>query len=201
MIVPKITTHSQDVLNRLMQQYRDKPKIEGFYGAFAEQIQDLENAIYELDAGRQVFDGVMSPAVGVQLDQIGTIVGIQRNGLSDAEYLLFIFGKIAENFSDTTIPTILNILGYVFQAEKVLLQEVYPAGIAIQMLGAPIAPSLYPIAVSLAQAALGAGIGIVFSAASNTTSVFRFDAPDTTAANGFGDATDSSVGGIFIGLI
>lgn len=201
MLATQIQTHIADALNRLMQQYRGQPNIAGLYTSFVQQIQDLENAIFALDAGRQLFDGASSPAVGQQLDEIGTIVGISRNGLSDAEYLLFIFGKIAENFSDTTIPTILNIIGYVFQAEQVLLQEIYPAGIAIQMIGSPINPSLYVIAKSLVQSALGAGIGIVFAGASPNLNVFRFEAPDTTAINGFGDVNNPSVGGIFIGLI
>ena len=201
MLAPKITTHIQDALNRLLEQYKGRPLIAGFYTSFVEQIQDLEDAIFALDAGRQLYNGTSTPSFGEQLDQIGTIVGISRNGLSDAEYLLFIFGKIAENFSDSTIPTILNVIGYVFQAPQVKIQELYPAGIAIEVLGSPIDPSLYPIAIGLVQAALGAGIELVFSAVAPTTNVFRFFASDTTAANGFGDVNVPGSGGVFIGLI
>ena len=194
MLGTKITTHKADALARLMEQYRNKSGIEGLYGSFVDQIQALEDAIFELNAGRQLFDGTTTPAVGEQLDQIGTIVGISRNGLSDAGYLLFIFGKIAANFSDTTVPTILSIIGYVFQAEKVLLQECFPAGICIEMLGSPIDPRLYLVAKDLVQAALGASISIVFAGVYPTTAVFRFASPDTTDLNGFGQ-------GVFINLI
>ena len=201
MLAQKINTHVIDGLNRLMEQYKGKPRIEGFYTSFLQQKQDLEDAIFALDAGRQLFDGTSSSSVGQQLDEIGLIVGIDRNGLSDAEYLLFIFGKVAENFSDTTIPTILNIIGYVFQAPQVKLQELPPAGFAIQILGTPIDTHLYPIAIGLVKAAIGAGIGLVFAGAYPSVNVFRFYAPDTNSNNGFGDNTDPSVGGVFIGLI
>lgn len=201
MLAPKITTHVQDALNRLLQQYKGRPLIEGMYTSFVDQIQDLENAIFALDEGRQLYDGTSSPAVGAQLDTLGVIVGIPRNGLSDAEYLLFIFGKIAENFSDSTLPTILTVIGYVFQAEQVKLQEIYPAGIAIQILGTPLNPTLWPIALSLVQAALGAAIKVIFAGAYPTTNVFRFYAADTGPENGFADLNVPGSGGVFIGLI
>jgi len=201
MIVTKITTHVLDGLNRLLQQYQGKPRIESFYTSHLQQMQELEDAIYALDEGRLLWNGTSSPAVGLQLDTIGQLVGIQRNGLSDAEYLLFIFGKISENYSDTTIPTILSIIGYVFQAPIVKIQEIFPAGVAIQVFGTPIDPSLYPIAVGLVRAALGAGIKLIFAGASPTVNVFRFYAADTTSKNGFGDVNDPTVGGEFIGVL
>lgn len=201
MLVTRIDTHVVDALNRLLQQYKGKPRVATLFTSTVEQIQELEDAIYAIDAGRQIYDGTSTPAIGAQLDMIGQIVGIARNGLTDAQYILFIFGKIAENFSDTTIPTILSIIGYLFQAQKVLIQPIYPAGIAIQMLGSAIPISLYPLATNLIQAALGAGINIVYAGAYPTTKVFRFYSPDTTADNGWGDANDPSVGGVFVDLI
>ena len=201
MLVTQIDSHVADALNRLLEQYKGRPGIAGLYSSIVEQIQLLENSIFALDAGRQLWNGTDTPAIGAQLDTIGLIVGISRNGLSDAEYLLFIFGKIASNFSDTTVPTILNVIGYLFQAPTVLIQEVYPAGILVEVIGSPLDPSLYPIAVSLVQAALGAGIQLVFIAASPQTDVFRFYAAGETTQNGFGDLTNPSIGGGFIGLI
>lgn len=201
MLAQQITNHVQQALARLLQQYQGRTFVTGLYTALIDQIQDLENAIYELDAGRQLWNGTNSPAVGEQLDQLGTIIGIQRNGLSDAEYLLFLFGKIAENFSDTTIPTILNVVAYLFQAQTVQITELYPAGIGLSVIGTPIPPSLYPVAKALVQAALGAGIQLVFAAASPNTNVFRMYAPGEGSDNGFGDVNNPNIGGGFIGLI
>ena len=202
MLVTQITTHVSDALGRLLQQYQGKPRMMSLISGPAQQIQDLENAIFALDAGRQLWNGTTSPAVGAQLDGIGQLVGIERNGLTDAQYILFIFGKIAENFSDTTVQTILNVIGYLFQAQTLVVQEIYPAGIAFEVFGSSIPPSLWPTANSLIQAALGEGIQLVFGAASSSTNVFRFAAPNVTGQNnGFSSVNDPSEGGGFIGLI
>lgn len=197
MLAPQITTHVQDALDRLLQQYRGRPNIQGLITAFAQHVQKLENALYPLDAGRQIFN-----AVGKQLDGLGEIVGIKRNGISDAEYLLFIYGTIAENFSDTTIPTIINVINYVFQAQIVLVQEVYPAGLSIQVAGTQLDPALYPIAVAIVQAAMGAGIQLVFIGGSTSVNIFRFFGPGVDGnINGFGDLFNPGVGGGFVSIL
>ena len=127
--------------------------------ALYEQIQELEDSIYNLDSGRQLWNGVESPSMGQQLDNIGTIVGISRNGLSDAQYLLFIFGKIAENFSDSTLDSITSVVGYLFQADQIIVQELPPAGLLVEAFGSNIPDSLFSFAKNLVKAAMGAGIG------------------------------------------
>lgn len=202
MLAPLINNHVQQALARLLQQYKQRPLLAALITSLVVQIQDLENAIFALDAGRQLWNGTNTPAVGMQLDEIGTIVGISRNGLDDATYLLFIFGKIAENFSDTTTSTILNVIGYVFQAQQVIVQDIYPAGISVQVIGTPISPSLYLTAANLVQQSLGAGINLVFVGGSPSQNVFRFDGPGIVGAiNGYSDLNNPSIGGDFVGLI
>lgn len=198
MLATRITDHVQAALGRLMQQYRGRVRMEGTVTALVQQVQDLEDAIFSLNAGRQFYNGT---AVGQQLDNVGELVGIKRNGLTDAEYLLFIFGKIASDYSDSTVSAVLNVVGYLFQAEIVLIQEVYPAGLCVEAIGTPLDPSLYSTAVALVRGAVGAGIGLVFVGGSASTHVFRFDGPTIDGAiNGFGDLNDPSVGGVFISL-
>lgn len=202
MIATQITTHVQDGLGRLLEQYKNKANIQGFYTAFLQHIQQLENALFSLDAGRQLWNGTTTPAVGAQLDLIGEIVGLPRSGMPDATYLLFIFGKIAENNSDTTIPTILSIIAYLFQATNVVVQETYPAAISMQVFGSALSPSLYSSAKQIVQQAIGAGIKLIFVGASSSTNVFRFFGPGVVGSiNGFGDVSNPGIGGGFIGLI
>jgi len=201
-IVTKITTHVIDAEGRLLQQYKGRPRVQGLLGATVTQIQDLEDAIFAVDAARQLWNGTSVPAVGAQLDAIGDIVGIKRNGLSDAEYILFIFGKIAENYSDTTIPTIGAIIGYLFQGTSVLIQNYYPASISFEVGGSTIPPTLYALARNLVQAALGAGIRLAFGAVSTHDRIFRFAGPGVDGAlNGFPDSNVPGSGGVFVGLI
>jgi predicted DNA-binding protein len=201
MLVTRITTHVQDGLDRLSQQYKDRPRILAIHTAIYEQIQDLEDAIFAIDAGRQLWNGSSCPAIGQQLDNIGTIVGIDRNGLSDAEYLLFIFGKIAENFSDTTLLSISTVIGYIFQADQVIMQELPPAGMLLEAFGSNISEDLYVFAKNLVKASMGGGIELVFASASPDEDIFSFDGPNTNETNGFSDVNDPLTGGKFIGTI
>jgi hypothetical protein len=197
MLVTEITTHVEDALARFLQQYQGTILLNGLMAALVEQIQDLEYGLYPLDAARQIFN-----AQGAQLDGIGALVGISRNGLSDAEYLLFIYGQIASNFSDGTIPQVLNIIQSLFQAQSLIFQEVFPAGVSVQVLGTPLNPSLYGVAINLVKNSLGAGINLVFIGGSPTVNVFRFNGPGIVGAvNGFGDINNPSIGGGFVGII
>ena len=201
MLVTKITTHVQDGLERLSEQYKNRPRINAIHNALYEQIQELEDSIYNLDSGRQLWNGVESPSMGQQLDNIGTIVGISRNGLSDAQYLLFIFGKIAENFSDSTLDSITSVVGYLFQADQIIVQELPPAGLLVEAFGSNIPDSLFSFAKNLVKAAMGAGIELVFMSASSHEDIFSFNGNNTNSSNGFSDANDPLIGGQFIGTI
>lgn len=201
MLATHDTQHTQEALSRLMEQYKGLPLYEGFYRAFLEQIQEIEDATYELDADRQLWNGSTTPAIGKQLDNIGTLVGASRNGLPDDEYVLFLFGKIAENTSDTTMPTILSVVGYLFQADQIFVQDKPPAGVAVEVVNPRLPQSLFPIAKSFVQNALGAGISLIIGVC-EPTNCFRFMGPGVDGAiNGFGDVTVPGIGGVFAGVV
>lgn len=124
MIVTKITTHVQDALNRLLQQYQGRPNITALLTALVTQIQDLENAMYPIDQYRQLYS-----AYGQQLDNLGEVIGLERNGLTDNEYFVLFLGTIAENNSDTTAPTMLNIIKTIFQSSDIFIKTPNSAGV------------------------------------------------------------------------
>jgi len=200
MSVAPINNSVQLALQRLLQQYKGRPLIAGFYTAFVKQIQDLEDSGDRIQPGLQIWDGTTTPAIGAQLDLIGRIVGIARNGLDDAQYILVIFGKIAENFSDDTIQSVLSVVGYLFQAQKILVQEIYPAGLYIQVLEPAIPKNFFPLVVNLIQNAMGGGIKLVIGS-SATVNTFRFAGTGVGPNNGFGSINDPGSGGVFAGLI
>jgi hypothetical protein len=194
MLAPQITNYVQDGLSKLLQQYKGRALITGALTAFLQQAQNIENALYPLEGLCQIWNGTTVPAFGAQLDGIGELVGITRNGLPDDEYALFIFGKIAENFSDDTTAAVLTVAAYLFQAPIMLMQPTYPAGIAIEALGIPIPKQLWSLAAQLIQQSMGAGINLVV-AGSTFTNAFRFDGPGIVGTvNGFGS-------GLFVDLI
>lgn len=201
MDAPKITNHIQQGLAQLLEQYKGRPLIRGMFTAMLSQMQSIEDGLYDLEPGCQLWDGSSVPSVGAQLDGIGQIVGIGRNGLPDDEYALFLFGKIAENFSQSLLSDVETVSSYLFQAPITLIYPIYPAGVMVEALGIVIPQALWDLAALLIQGALGAGINLVV-AGSSFTNAFRFDGPGIVGSvNGFGDLSDPSVGGLFVGLI
>jgi hypothetical protein len=168
MLATQITNYVQLALSRLLQQYQQRERIAGFYTAIATQCQELEDAIFSLDGGRQLWNGTTTPAYGAQLDGIGTLVGIARNGVSDQIYILLIFGKIAENFSDGTITSVQAVIQFLFQPTSYQAQEIFPAGLYVSVENPAIPESLYPLVESLVQNALGGHQDRVRSDATDT---------------------------------
>lgn len=207
MLATRITTHVADALARMMQEYKVIPTqynlplvsaggdtvevsaMGALVAVQADQIQLLENAIFALDARRQFFNGTTFPSVGAQLDGIGEIVGIGRNGLTDAEYLIFLLGTIAENNSDTTIPTMMTIASLLFQTTELRAYEMFPAEFDFQIpVSSPLQSFLYPLVASILHNSLGAGISLGFISL-YTGNPFRFSkVGGPQLGGGFGSA-------------
>ena len=67
MTTTPITTHEEDALNRLLQQYKDQPFIKGLLQAlFTDQIQSLEEALQAFYSRLNI-----DTQEGIQLDNIG----------------------------------------------------------------------------------------------------------------------------------
>lgn len=191
MSVSPISNHVTEALSRLVTQYRGKPFVEGLITGLVTPIQDIENGIQDLDNLRSVFT-----AQGVQLDGIGSIVGISRDGLSDVEYQIFILGKIGENTSNTTIKAVLHVFTILMGTTATREFELYPAQVAFQALTSltGVSSSLYPTIASMVQMSLGAGIGLSFLAIADPANPFTCD-----AGGGCGSLTSGQTGGGLIG--
>lgn len=170
MIVTKINNHVQQALARLLQQYQGLPLLSGFLTALIAQIQNLEDAIYPLDALRQ-----LQNAYGQQLDNLGQIIGLSRNGMPDNEYFILLLGTIAEDNSDTTAPALLYIVQTVFQAANVFIKDpnspggeqpdpslVNAARVAFCVQNPSSPASLDTVIQQIIQNSIGAGISLVY---------------------------------------
>ncbi len=182
MLATRIDDHVSQALNRLLQQYR-RPLIQGLITCFVQQVQVLEDALYSLNAGRQLYNG---NAVGAQLDGIGELAGVKRNGLEDPEYLVVILGTIAENNSDTTASVMLNIVQTVFEAATVFIKDPnsnlgssMPAQVAFGV-GSPQFPaSLYPIIEQIIQSSVGAAIAVSYLSSFDAAGCFAMAGPQS----------------------
>lgn len=218
MIVTKITNHVQAALDRFIEQYKGRVLLAGLMTSLVQQIQDLENAVYPLDQYRQLLF-----AYGQQLDNLGEIIGLERNGLPDDEYLVLLLGTIAENNSDTTAPVMLYIVQTVFQATSVFIKDpnsntgaAGPAQVAFGI-GSPTFPeSLYPIIETLIANSVGAGIAITYLSSFDASGCFAMAGPQAWTRQlppsftpspsqpwpfGFGDLNNPNVGGGYASLL
>jgi hypothetical protein len=131
MTLSKKTTHVSEAIGNLISQYRDKPNFIAYLTAFVNQIQDLEYIFFELIEKR----GLLT-SVGVQLDGIGSILGVDRQGRDDVDYLAAIKAQILLNFGSGTPEEIIEMISLLTDDKNNELIEYYPAAFTILVLGA-----------------------------------------------------------------
>lgn len=178
--VPAITTHNQDAKNRLLEQYKKEPGIEGLIESyFGNQIQDLEDVL------QLFFDRLnISISEGVQLNGIGRIINQDRLGLTDELYRLFIRGRIGANVSEGDIERLIEVWQTITQANLVKLEEIFPAEVNLAT-DVALPDNLIDIAFALIQNVSGAGIGVGITTFL-PEDAFAFDGADPAITKGFG---------------
>lgn len=113
--ITKITDYTT-FLDLLIQQFKDKPNFVAILTALSKQCEDVEDAIFEF------FDQFnVDNAEGDQLDIIGNIVGIDRNGLSDTDYRSLIRTKIIINNGSGEFEIIIKALTDLYNATTVYM--------------------------------------------------------------------------------
>ena len=118
--------HRELGLGRLLAQYRgDQPRLQGALGAFLDGLQSIEDVAFEVLVGRWPLT-----AVGVQLDNLGGIVGQLRGDLTDDEYRVFILGRIFVNKATGTIPDFVELLP-ILGCGPSELRDMYPAALEV----------------------------------------------------------------------
>ena len=122
------TTHQIQALARFIEQYKEKPLYAALLDSYIKQVQDLENATFEVLNGR-----LLDIAIGVQLDVLGDLIGEARQGRQDNVYRQAIRTRIRINRSFGTPVDVLVvarlILGTAFPTIR--YNEAYPATILI----------------------------------------------------------------------
>lgn len=82
-----IDTHVQDGLNRLVYALSCAPEFEKMLTIFLEKVQEMEDVIKDVRPA-PLFD--IDTAVGKQLDQLGNLLGLPREGWNDATYRVYL---------------------------------------------------------------------------------------------------------------
>lgn len=184
----KITTHVDDAIERLPEQYRGKPKLEALLRGYAERTQTLEDVMFEV-----LRSGALVNAYGAILDQIGDIVDQPRGGRNDAKYKLRIVAKIGQNLSRGTAEDLIQIFKTLMQADRIHYTPSFPAGLNLTAIGVDPVGTTDEVKAAMEFSHAG-GVAInLYSVVDSISFSFQGD-PDPNA-QGFGDYNDSSVGG------
>ena len=164
-------THVLDARSRLLEQYKRNAGVLALIDALANQSQDLEDSAWTLQTMR-----TLSASVGVQLDGIGSLVGLDRGGRVDAIYRLWLASKILSNSSKGDAESIIAI-GRAMINDTWQLQDLWPASFIVT------APESLPYPGDAARI-LGAGIsagvrGQLIYTTTDFAETFSFSDDDT----------------------
>ena len=122
-MIPVIKNHEEQALDRLLEQFKDKPNVEALIKGWMKGVQTTEDSLFDLLENRSI-----QTAYGIQLDYIGKIVGAKRGGRSDESYREYIQLQILINTSEGTPNDILEILSLITNATIVKSFPHYPVG-------------------------------------------------------------------------
>lgn len=148
---------------------------------YVAQVQELDTAA----AGLLTKTGIES-AEGVQLDGLGEIIGIARNGLSDDDYRTVLFAYIRVNTSGGTIEQLIEVVRLSTNSavidQEITLEEFFPAAVKITH-EAALPSGVGLIAAQAMFLAKAAGIHVIFEY-HETEPIFAFDGAGGAKFNG-----------------
>jgi hypothetical protein len=81
MSTPTQINHVDVGLDRLLSQWDESPKLRGLLQSYLEQADELEEVLFQLLNERGIFT-----AIGVQLDVIGALFNLTRDGRTDTQF-------------------------------------------------------------------------------------------------------------------
>lgn len=187
MAVTHVTDHADQGVALLLDQYKEKPRIEALLRSYLDEVQELEDVIADIRASRDV-----DTTTGVHLEKIGRKVGQPRVGVDDL-YRVFIRVRIRVNASHGKAKDVIAVAKLATLGRACKFYPLYPASFVIDVLE-PLGATLTPLAgfiAGLIEEATAAGVGssLHFSD-SEEDETFAFSSDDdeqADAARGFAD--------------
>lgn len=188
----KITTHTQDAINRFAQQYKEKQSWVDLLTPIVDQIQELEDAFFEVLDERNVFT-----AIGEQLDLMGDTVGEPRAARNDTDYRAGIILRIGINVSNGTPEQLIVIYLALTGGAFVDAFDLFPATFLMQLGGLVPVGQESLIATELEKAS-PAGVRLELNQF-DPADVFAFF--DDPIGDTFSDTGAPSTGGTFASVV
>lgn len=186
-----IPNHAELALKRLLSQYQDSDNLKSFIRAIIGPVQSIEYVLNDLNIYRQ-----LAFAEGVQLDLIGTIVGLPRpSGATDEEYRQILYGQIGINVSEGQPEQVIQTFKIFTSVPLVLFDEHFPAEFSIESIYEFPDQASIDSMITLMEKVGPAGVRCDGIVTFDPIIPFSFDG--ALFGSGFGDDTDPSQGGKF----
>lgn len=156
-----INNHVELAKSYLLEQYKNRPKLDSLMRALVSPIQDLENKLYEIYLNHS-----LEKAGNYYLDRIGTLVGEARAYRPDDEYKAAILARIMINNGGGTPEDIISALRFTFNPRKLSFAELYPACFSVFIQGSEVNTSCRNLITSIKPAGISDFV-IVFTSEDN----------------------------------
>lgn len=194
--------HAGAAVDLLLQQFKGLPLIEGMIESYANRVQELENALWDILIASDI-----DQAAAGQLDGLGSLVGEGRADRGDTEYRAAIRIRILINRCNGRHAEMLRILMLYLGATSgdgtLRLTQPGPAALSLSVLSVPADPaSLRAIATTIKPA----GVNLDGRYETSATRPYRFGwsggaVAGQTSANADGWSGDATVGGLLAARI
>lgn len=122
MALIKINNHVGQAEDRLLQQYKESRVFNIFLNAIVAQVQVIEDQCDLLYRERSLLT-----AYGYQLDGIGKLIGLSRNGRDDEDYRDALISQIEINVSGGEPESIINAIRKILSPKSIDYFDIYPA--------------------------------------------------------------------------
>lgn len=142
--------------NKLLKQFKGQPNMEGIAASYGVQFQEIEDMLWDLYLYRWI-----STAFGVQLDKIGDILGQKREGRSDDNYRIALYGRAYLIRSNATIEDLIFAMNNSYTADY-RLRELGSAALKMRLLTAKPGTVDEDTLYSVLQKNKGAGVEAKF---------------------------------------
>jgi len=121
-------TDHEGAVRRFIEQFKNKPDLEALARIYLRQLQDVEDALFEI-----ILERDLDNAVGVQLETIGKIVKQPRTTSDDDAFRVAIRARIAINLSNGTVADLIKVANLLLleYGETYFVREEPPAQLRI----------------------------------------------------------------------
>ena len=143
-------------VSRLIEQFKNKPDLEALIRSYLLQLQDVEDALFEI-----ILERNLDVAVGVQLEAIGGIVQQPRTTSDDERFRTAIRARIAINLSNATPEDVIKVASLLLvDGEAFRIREEPPAQLRVEVID-PLTSADVDLLFDLLEAADAAGVRLV----------------------------------------